>query len=177
MSDQDAATLDRRTLLRGAVGATAAAVGGSAATGTAAAQSQEIMAGTSNSPTSFSPDSVTVTPGTTVTWVWGTNGHNIVVSSQPEGAGWEGHETVKDEGFEYSHTFETEGTYEYFCRPHAGMEGTIEVSQDAGGDGGNAGPPEVTSSALNLTLGVMATMASIFALVFYFIKYGGTDEE
>lgn len=180
MTKQDAATLDRRTLLRGAAGATAAAVGGAAATGSAAAQSQEIVVGPSGDVTSFSPDSVSITPGTTVTFVWESDGHNVVVDSQPDGASWEGHETIKDSGFEFTHTFETEGTYDYFCRPHlsAGMTGSIEVTPDAGGGGAeNAGPPKVSSSALNLTIGVVATMASILGLVFYFLKYGGTDEE
>jgi plastocyanin len=180
--DQNAATVDRRTLLRAGAGATAAAVGGSAATGSAAAQSQEIMAGTSDAPLAFVPDSITIEPGTTVNFVWGTDGHNIVVDSQPDGANWGGHEPVEDTGFEHSHTFETEGTYEYFCRPHlsAGMEGTIEVAEGGGGGGGgggNAGPPKVSESALNLTLGVMAAMASVIGLTFYFIKYGGSGDE
>src|SRR6056297_2829581 len=170
---ETAATIDRRSLLRAATGGAAAAVGGAAATGSAAAQSQEIMVGTSSAPLAFSPDSVTVEPGTTVTFSWGTDGHNIVVDSQPDGANWEGHETIENTGFEHEHTFETEGTYEYFCRPHlsSGMEATIEVAEGGGGGGGNAGPPKVSSSALNLTLGVMGTMASVVALVFYFIKY------
>lgn len=179
--DQDAATLDRRTLLRAGAGATAAAVGGAAATGAATAQSQEIMAGTSSAPLSFSPDDVTIAPGTTVTFVWGTDGHNVVPQSQPDDANWEGHESIEDSGFEYSHTFEVVGTYDYLCEPHApDMSGTIEVSEDAGGDGGgaaNAGPPKVSESALNLTLGVMALMASVIGLTFYFIKYGGTGDE
>ncbi|AGN01108.1 plastocyanin [Salinarchaeum sp. Harcht-Bsk1] len=180
MSEQDAATLDRRSLLRAGAGGTAAALGGAAATGSAAAQSQEIMAGTGDAPLAFSPDSVTVEPGTTVTWSWGTDGHNIVVDSQPDGANWEGHTTVENTGFEYQHTFEVEGTYEYYCEPHlsAGMEGTIEVAAGGGGGGGgSSGPPKVSSSALNLSLGAMGTMASVVALVFYFIKYGGSDEE
>jgi len=139
------------------------------------------MAGTDGAPLAFSPDSVTVTPGTEVTWVWGTDGHNVVVDSQPDGAEWEGHEPIENTGFEYSHTFEVEGTYEYFCRPHIanGMEGTIEVTEDAGGDGGggNAGPPEVPASALNLTLGIGGVMAATIAGAFFFIKHGGSREE
>jgi plastocyanin len=79
-----------------------------------------------------------IQPGTTVRFVWDSNTHNIVVDSQPDDAEWEGHETIEDEGFEYEFTFEVEGTYEYYCEPHRsqGMEATIEVSQDAGSDGG-----------------------------------------
>lgn len=181
MDSEDTADLSRRRLLQGAVGATAVVGGAAATSGTAAAQEQEIMAGTSSEPLAFVPDSVTVTPGTTVTWVWGTDGHNIVVDSQPDGAEWEGHEDIEDTGFEYSHTFEVEGTYEYFCRPHLanGMEGTIEVSEDAGGgDGGGAvGPPKVPESALNFTLGIMGLMSATIAGAFFFIKYGGSSED
>jgi len=177
---ENAATLDRRQLLRAGAGATAAAVGGAAASGSATAQSQEIMVGTSGAPLAFSPDSVTISPGTTVTFSWGTDGHNIVVDSQPDGANWGGVSSVENTGFEHQHTFETEGTYEYYCEPHlsAGMEGTIEVAAGGGGGGGGGGgPPKVSSSALNLTLGVFGAMASVVALVFYFLKYGGSDEE
>src|SRR6056297_846271 len=156
MSEQDVARLDRRSLLRAGAGGTVAALGGAAASGSATAQSQEIMVGTSGAPLAFSPDSVTITPGTTVTFSWGTDGHNIVVDSQPDGANWEGVSSVENTGFEYQHTFETEGTYEYYCEPHlsAGMEGTIDVAAGGGGGGGSSGPPKVSTAALNLTLGV-----------------------
>ncbi|MFC7136418.1 plastocyanin/azurin family copper-binding protein [Halobaculum litoreum] len=80
-----------------------------------------------------------VTPGTTVTFEWVSDGHNIVVDSQPSGGGWEGHEPLEDEGFSYEFTFETTGVYEYYCTPHQslGMVGTVEVVEqpDADGDG------------------------------------------
>jgi len=177
MDDQRSGVLSRRALLAGIAG-TAAAVG---ATGGASAQSeQEIMVGTSSDPLAFDPDSVTIEPGTTVNFVWGTDGHNIVVDSQPDGAEWEGHEEIMDSGFEYSHTFEVEGTYEYFCRPHLqnGMEGTIEVAEGAGGDGGGtAGPPKVPASVLDLTLGVLGALTATVAGGFFFVKYGGSRDE
>ncbi|WP_439026765.1 plastocyanin/azurin family copper-binding protein [Haloarchaeobius sp. DT45] len=74
---------------------------------------------------------LTITTGTTVAFVWESNTHNIVVDSQPEGANWEGHEPIENEGFTYEHTFETPGTYEYACEPHRtlGMVGTIVVEE------------------------------------------------
>ena len=89
----------------------------------------------------FDPESLTVSPGTTVTFRWRSDNHNVVPESQPEGANWEGEGesgVFFDAGHTYSHTFDTEGTYDYVCTPHeaAGMVGSIEVNADAapGGD-------------------------------------------
>lgn len=78
---------------------------------------------------SFAPESLTVDAGTTVTFVWDSNTHNVVPNSQPDDADWEGHEDIEDSGFEYEYTFEVAGTYEYVCTPHesAGMVGEIVV--------------------------------------------------
>ncbi|WP_440990162.1 plastocyanin/azurin family copper-binding protein [Haloarchaeobius baliensis] len=83
----------------------------------------------------FDPDSLTVSTGTEVTWEWKSDTHNIVVQSQPDGAGWEGTEggetNTFNEGYVYSYTFETPGTYEYDCAPHRqqGMVGEIVVEE------------------------------------------------
>ncbi len=83
----------------------------------------------------FEPDSLTVSPGTEVTWEWESDTHNIVVQSQPDGASWEGTEggetNTFNTGYVYSYTFETPGTYEYDCAPHRqqGMVGEIIVEE------------------------------------------------
>ena len=83
----------------------------------------------------FEPDSLTVSPGTEVTWEWESDTHNIVVENQPEDASWEGTEggsnNLFDTGYVYSYTFETPGTYEYYCAPHRaqGMAGEIIVEE------------------------------------------------
>jgi halocyanin-like protein len=78
---------------------------------------------------SFDPTAVEIDTGTTVTFEWASNTHNVAVEDQPDGAGWEGHETIEDDGFSFEHTFETAGTYTYFCEPHEtmGMKGAIVV--------------------------------------------------
>ena len=78
---------------------------------------------------SFAPETLTVDAGTTVTFVWDSNTHNVVPTSQPDDADWEGYEEIEDDGFEYEYTFEVAGTYEYVCEPHesAGMVGEIVV--------------------------------------------------
>lgn len=130
----------------------------------------------------FEPEELQITPGTTVTWVWDSDGHNVVADSQPEGTNWEGTEggasQLYDSGHEYSHTFETLGTYEYVCTPHAsaGMVGSIEVVESISTPEPAAGPPEIPDSAK--TLGIAATigMASTLGLAYFLMRFGGDYE-
>lgn len=80
--------------------------------------------------TSFTPSNREVEAGTRVTWI---NKSSMVhtVTSGEDGD----HDGLFDSGNmssgdEYSYTFDDEGTYEYFCRPHVGqgMTGTITVT-------------------------------------------------
>ena len=78
----------------------------------------------------FTPNSVTIQTGGTVLWVWSSSSrrHNILpVSpatrpSQP---------TVRDGPFSYEETFNTAGTFRYFCSEHgtanSGMRGEVVV--------------------------------------------------
>jgi len=178
-------SVTRRGFMRTATGAAAAA----GAAGTAAGQetttesgggggggTEEVVVGPGGDLV-FEPAELEIQPGTTVRWVWDSDNHNVVAESTPEGADWSGTEGGDSEtyntGHEYSHTFEVEGDYEYYCTPHqsAGMVGTITVSADAGG-GGSAGPA-IPSSAK--TLGVATTAAMVFTLglAYFFLKYGG----
>lgn len=70
-----------------------------------------------------------VDAGATVEFVWRSGGHNVLVESQPDGADWEGHESIEAEGFSVAFAFETPGRYEYVCEPHEslGMVGTLVV--------------------------------------------------
>ena len=132
----------------------------------------------------FSPgtdEPLQIAPGTTVEFVWESDNHNIVVDSQPEGAGWEGHEPIENTGFTYEHTFETLGTYEYYCAPHqsAGMVGTIEVVEnpDAGGGGGGGGEKELHSFGVPIHahwVGAATILGIIVTIIFtfYVLKYG-----
>ncbi|WP_435176230.1 plastocyanin/azurin family copper-binding protein [Halorussus sp. AFM4] len=77
-----------------------------------------------------------IEPDTEVPFVWRSDNHNVVVDDQPDDADWAGTpgdaETFYDEGYEYSHTFEKRGTYEFHCEAHAaaGMKGTVEVREE-----------------------------------------------
>ncbi|MEF8815079.1 MAG: halocyanin domain-containing protein [Halovenus sp.] len=77
----------------------------------------------------YDPPAVRISVGTAVAFEWVSETHNVVVESQPEGANWEGSETIEDDGFSYAHTFETSGSYKYYCEPHLslGMKGAIVV--------------------------------------------------
>ncbi|WP_227354339.1 plastocyanin/azurin family copper-binding protein [Haladaptatus salinisoli] len=82
----------------------------------------------------FEPAEVTIPPGGTIEWIWESDIHNIVVETQPKNANWTGSPgdpaKTYDTGFSFTHTFETQGRYEYYCQPHlaAGMTGEVEVT-------------------------------------------------
>ncbi|UPV99558.1 plastocyanin/azurin family copper-binding protein [Halorussus gelatinilyticus] len=182
MSTEGSESVTRRGFMRAATG-TAAAAG---AAGTAAAESQEgsgggggsqeVLVGPGGSLV-FEPAELTIAPGTTVNWVWESDNHNIVVSSQPEAASWQGTDgppsKTYNTGHEYSHTFQATGTYEYYCQPHetAGMTASITVQEGGASSGG--GGPAIPSSAK--TLGIATTAALVFTLglAYFFMKYGG----
>jgi len=74
----------------------------------------------------FAPPAVRVSAGTTVTWVWtgNGNGHNVV----HEQGDFES-DTTSEAGHEFEHTFDSAGTYVYYCAPHLGfdMRGAVVV--------------------------------------------------
>jgi len=96
----------------------------------------------------YAPKKIEVEAGTTVVWEnTGAVGHTITAYEEkiPDGAsyfasggfdsqsaaeeGYKNQEGNVAEGETYEHTFETEGTYEYYCIPHEmnEMVGTVEV--------------------------------------------------
>jgi halocyanin-like protein len=74
----------------------------------------------------FAPAATKISKGTKVVWEWTGKGaaHNVVA----EGGEFES-ETVNQEGYTFSHTFDSAGTYKYACTPHRtlGMKGAIVV--------------------------------------------------
>ncbi len=82
---------------------------------------------------SFSPDTLEVDPGTVVGFEWDAGGHTVTVDSQPDDGEWAGADSTQNGGSVHTHTFEVEGSYEYYCEPHAdSMQGTITVSEGTG---------------------------------------------
>ena len=158
--------------------------GGSGSGGSSGGVEREVIVGPEGELV-FDPETVEVTPGSTVTWVWESDNHNVVPDGElPEGASWEGtggdSETF-DTGYEYSHTFEELGTYDYVCVPHAsvGMVGAVEVVEElssGGGEGGGSSIPQVPDSAKSLGVATTFSMISVLGLAYFFMKYGGDFE-
>ncbi|WP_435195464.1 halocyanin domain-containing protein [Natronomonas sp. EA1] len=93
----------------------------------------------------FDPVAVAIQPGDTVEWELVSGQHTATAfpARIPEGA--EPFDTglLTEAGTTASVTFETEGTYDYYCEPHRGLQmvGRIVVGV-AGGPGNEGSPPE-----------------------------------
>ena len=168
--------MDRRNFLRAATLPAAAAMATPVAAQGTAGETVTVAVGPGGAlvyePGTDSP--LEILPGTTVEFVWESDNHNIVVESQPEEADWDGHVPLENTGFTYEHTFETLGTYEYYCEPHrtAGMVATIEVVEEISTPA-PAAKPQVPDSALTLGVATAFAMVTTLGLGFFFMKYGG----
>lgn len=85
----------------------------------------------------FNPDSVTITQGDTVHWVWDTDDHSAT-SAAGQLESWDS--GVHNTGFTFDHTFTQVGSFNYYCKIHGfdngdgtagGMAGTITVRSAA----------------------------------------------
>jgi halocyanin-like protein len=100
----------------------------------------EVGAEGNGGPYAFAPAAVRIDPGTTVTFEWTSDTHNMLIEEGPSGADWGGVESIENTGFSHEHTFETEGIHKYYCQPHLalGMKGAVVVG-GGGGSGGSGG--------------------------------------
>src|ERR1044071_993841 len=110
----------------------------------------------------FSPDSVTIHPGDTVQWTWSSTGHSSTSGSPGAPSGfWDS--GVLNQGATFSHTFNTVGTFPYYCTPHGdccGMVGTVTVSGSSPTPAPTATPgftPTPTPSGTASVLGNIST--------------------
>ncbi|WP_128478136.1 plastocyanin/azurin family copper-binding protein [Halorussus pelagicus] len=99
----------------------------------------------------FDPIGLFVEPGTTVEWVNQSGSHSATAYAEGTGSAevtripddaepWNS-EIITEQGGTFSHTFEVEGTYDYFCIPHKtlGMVARIVCGQPGGVEGN---PPD-----------------------------------
>lgn len=166
-------------------GGTRTPAGNESATSTPTGGTTEVVAVGPDNEFVFTPgteEPLSISPGTTVRFVWESDTHNIIVDSQPGDAEWSGLEEIKNTGFEYEYTFDVPGTYEYYCEPHrsAGMVGTIVVEGAGGGGGGGGGdgdeqePHEMGVPFQAQYVGIATLLGIVVSLVFtfYALKYG-----
>lgn len=75
----------------------------------------------------FNPSSLTISAGTQVRWV---NTSTVLHTVTPDGHSEWSAANLSNNGSTFIHTFDTPGTYAYFCEPHvgSGMTGTITVN-------------------------------------------------
>jgi len=147
----------------------------------------------------FDPDELTIAPGDTVVWeTVGRVGHSVTAYEDEipadaeyfasggfddESSARSGYPAQGDvaEGETYEHTFEVEGTYDYFCIPHesVGMLAELTVSADAGEDGGDGEGvvpvPGVPPSAQVLGVATTVAMVAVLGLAYVMLRYGGYD--
>ena len=113
-------------------------------TATASGLPTRIAMLTSDGDNIFDPIGLYVEPGSTITWVNESGAHSATaytaenpgseVRRIPDDAeGWNS-ETLAEGGAEFSHTFDVEGTYDYYCIPHKSLEmvGRLVVGQPSG---------------------------------------------
>ncbi len=105
----------------------------------------------------FSPQDLTIEVGDTVTW---TNldsvSHTATSTSGPASF---------DSGFlaigdTFSFTFDTAGTYEYFCEPHPNMIGSITVTAAAATAAPSASAPAVSAPASSAAASMVPNTAT-----------------
>ena len=73
----------------------------------------------------FNPQTIEIAVGDTVTWTNNDTAQHTVTQS-PSGSGFQSGGLAQGATFEQ--TFDTAGTFDYFCEFHSGMTGTVVVS-------------------------------------------------
>lgn len=74
----------------------------------------------------FEPSTITVKPGTTVTWIHGSQMPHAITGNA-DGL----RSSTLYKGQKYSHTFKSSGLYNYFCDIHPSMTGSVIVEEAA----------------------------------------------
>jgi len=78
----------------------------------------------------YDPSPANIAVGTTVTWINNDSTLHTAVSGNPESGGPSGGEfdsSYLAKGKTFSHTFDTAGTFDYYCTLHPFMKGQIVV--------------------------------------------------
>jgi plastocyanin len=182
----------RRAFLRTA--ATAPIVAATAAAGTARAQETTTHTVEMTDNLVFVPDDLTIAPGDTVIFEnVGAVGHSVTAYEdelpadatywasggfESESAARSGYPQGEIGGGEtFEHTFETEGTYGYFCIPHesVGMVAQLSV-QPGGAPAPEPVPAPVPEGAVTIAIATTVALVVVLGLALFLLKYGGDYE-
>ncbi len=107
----------------------------------------------------FDPSTLTIAPGDAVRWEWESGTHtttNGAGSGAPDaGTLWD--EPISSSDTQFTYTFNSAGTFPYFCRPHEGlgMTGSITVSSGSVQLPGSSTAGKVGLAALMLIGGAL----------------------
>jgi plastocyanin len=107
----------------------------------AGSTSVSILDGNTQSAFRFSPSSITIGAGGTVTW---TNSGKAPEGHDVSGSGGLGSGTLQS-GQSYSHTFSSPGTFSYICSIHPFMKGSVTVQGTSSGSGGGGGSDQAAT--------------------------------
>lgn len=121
------------TGITGATGSPPLSRGGGPTASKAARSTVDII-GSQPSSYAFSPKTISVSVGDTVTWdnrSSASEGHTVTGDGLDSG-------TLK-QGDDYSFKFRKAGTFKYLCEFHPSMKGTVKVKGSGGGGGSNGG--------------------------------------
>ncbi len=78
---------------------------------------------------SFSPSSVVVTRGGSVTWVNDAAvAHDITPNNPNQGGAWTARKIAATGGVTFTYQFTESGVYDYHCTIHSGMTGRVTVN-------------------------------------------------
>jgi plastocyanin len=117
------------------------------------AKANQVVVQVGQSGNTFTQDDVTINPGDSIQWQWGTGRHSVTAGGQPPTSNGT-FDTGVEIGATYTRPFSTPGVYHYFCQVHyaSGMVGVIRVS---GADPAPTGA--FTISTTTATAGVPVT--------------------
>lgn len=96
-------------------------------TGTGGSNTNPLLASVNITNYAFSPNSVRIRPGGTVTWLWSsdTTTHNVTFSNSAFNSNGSGNRRGPGA---HAVTFTQAGTYSYSCTIHNGMTGAVTVN-------------------------------------------------
>jgi len=131
------------------------------------AQTVSVPAGTSvpgceEDNSCWDPADITVDVGATITWSNDdTAAHTVTSGSAADGPDGVFDSSLFMSGAEFSHTFDTEGTYPYFCMVHPWMAGTVIVGEAMAEEGGIMISIEAEPAAAGETTDVTVTITNM----------------